>query len=1360
MSKLGSHTAQASGSTVARHVRAPRLLVTSALLFALVLALGASSAFAGQTRLVTAVFGSAETNPVDPYPLSRDIRSVAADLETHDVYVVDTENRRVEKFDSAGDFLLLFGKEVDRTTGGDVCTAVSGDICQVGVASSAPGGFEEPEFVAVDNSGVFGQQGDVYVSDSKAGLVSKFTSEGVLISSWGDNGEGHEKDGPPNGQLNGANATGPIKGPFLGKKETLGGIAVDPSGKLWVNGTSNAMFEFRPDSSFLTAWESREPHFGSLASGSTGIAVDSEDNIYLGPFKFDSTGLTLGYYGLGGFPSSLTVDAFTSEVYTAEWPGPPNGSVVARFASSCNSKFSTGPICTPAEVLSSSHVLARHVAITLDHTVASNTLYVAEEDPEADGADLPKRVLAFASKIVPDVVTSIAGGFSAGSATLAGSVNPAGIELVGGLEGCRFEWGEHGAGESEPYGHSAPCDKTAAQIESGTSPVEVHASIDGLQQGKIYHFRLVAGNHNQVNQLIDDPTVGLDSVFGPPAIESVSVTGVGDSSATVQTQVDPDNVDTRIRVEYGPEAGLYTSSSIEFDLGSGGTGRAVPVQLSGLSAHTVYHYRVVAENALGEGEQAVVSGDHSFTTQVAAVGFSLPDGRAWELVSPPDKRGAEVQPLPALGMVQASRAGDAVSYVTNFPTEADPAGNVDEGQVLSRRTVDGWVSSDISPAKAAGTTGVKGPGPGDEYRFFTPDLSAGVVQLLGGFVPQLSAEASEQTPYVRNLVPGTCGVSCYRPLVTGVEGYENVPPETTFASSCRVSATASANNNLCGPRFLAASPDLSHVVLSSSAALVEGVPTSKVEVENKESLYEWTEGRLSLVSVLPPNAKGEELPAPLSSGPVFGQRSVVSSALSNDGSRVVWSSYDFVLYVRDMKIGKTVRVGSEKGVQFEAASSDGSRIVYKEEGDLRECILAEYEGALACETSDLSPAAAGERPELIGLTSGASTDASYVYFVANGVLANNGVPVPGAKRGNCNENGGPGFTCNLYVNHNGTIKLVAVISSEDKTTWGSVVSPNSRSDRVSDSGQWFAFVSVGSLTGYDNRDSASGAPDTEVFLYNASGSDGEGSLVCASCNPTGARPHGSVDNNTANESPLFDSQGLFSKEEWISATIPGWTAFHSSQALYQSRYLSDDGRLFFNSVDALVPRDSNGVADVYEYEPAGVGSCTVSSVTFVVGENGCVGLISSGISKDESAFLDANENGDDAFFVSAARLVGADNDSALDLYDARVGGGFAEPSAPPSCEGDACQSPVSAPDDPTPGSLTYSGPGNPGSVSFATVGSKQKSGPLTRAQKLAKALRSCKRVRSKRARNGCVRSARKRYGRANSGSATSKKGRR
>jgi hypothetical protein len=179
--------------------------------------------------------------------------------------------------------------------------------------------------------------------------------------------------------------------------------------------------------------------------------------------------------------------------------------------------------------------------------------------------------------------------------------------------------------------------------------------------------------------------------------------------------------------------------------------------------------------------------------------------------------------------------------------------------------------------------------------------------------------------------------------------------------------------------------------------------------------------------------------------------------------------------------------------------------------------------------------------------------------------------------------------------------------------------------------------------------------------------------VCASCNPTGARPHG-------------------------GSSVPGWTT-----QLYQSRYLSgDSGRLFFDSSDALVPQDTNNVEDVYEYEPpqGGEGSppndtCTTQSAIYVPASGGCVSLISSGTSPESSSFMDTSETGNDVFFLTTARLSVRDVDSAYDIYDARVGGGEPEPTKPVECQGDACQSPVGAPEDLTPGSLTFSGPGNP-----------------------------------------------------------------
>ena len=87
------------------------------------------------------------------------------------------------------------------------------------------------------------------------------------------------------------------------------------------------------------------------------------------------------------------------------------------------------------------------------------------------------------------------------------------------------------------------------------------------------------------------------------------------------------------------------------------------------------------------------------------------------------------------------------------------------------------------------------------------------------------------------------------------------------------------------------------------------------------------------------------------------------------------------------------------------------------------------------------------------------------------------------------------------MTHGGVTRLVAQLSPEDYPDWGSL---RKMPVRVSPNGRWLAFMSNRSLTGYDMHDAFSGRPDEEVYLYDASGDK----LVCASCNPSGARPVG------------------------------------------------------------------------------------------------------------------------------------------------------------------------------------------------------------------------------------------------------------
>jgi len=235
-------------------------------------------------------------------------------------------------------------------------------------------------------------------------------------------------------------------------------------------------------------------------------------------------------------------------------------------------------------------------------------------------------------------------------------------------------------------------------------------------------------------------------------------------------------------------------------------------------------------------------------------------------------------------------------------------------------------------------------------------------------------------------------------------------------------------------------------------------------------------------------------------------------------------------------------------------------------------------------------------------------------------------------------------------------------------------------------------------------------------------------------------------------------------DHWLAGSIPGWTALALERSRYQSRYLSNEGRLFFNGADALVhlarptrneevgkEEQQVGVENVYEYEVNGVGGCR--------SEGGCVGLISSGTSEHESAFLDASLSGKDAFFLTAAALAPQDIDSSFDVYDAHVCEELSPCVTPAIATSASCEEapgpnapcspgpPAAPPFTEPPGATTQSS----GNITpklevlpFKTQAPKPK--PLTRAQKLAKALKACKKDKKKSKRLACEKLARKKYG--------------
>ncbi len=880
---------------------------------------------------------------------------------------------------------------------------------------------------------------------------------------------------------------------------------------------------------------------------------------------------------------------------------------------------------------------------------------------------------------------------------------------------------------------------------------------------------------------------------GAPSIVSQSVAEVRNDGASLAGEVDPDGLSTIYWFEYGAcgsptscVASGFEGRTAEGSLAVGTEVEGVGAQVSGLRAGTTYRYRLVAENTQGR----VGGGEGVFSTWTTGA-FGLPDGRAWEMVSPADKHGALIQPIGEDWAIQAAAQGGRMVFEALSPTESHSAGYPLYQPALATRGSDGgWSSWDLAIPHVLPTE--LSVGAGWEYRYFSEDLSRTIVQPMGPFTPCepdpgvrqpcLSPEATEQTAFLGSdyaagggASGAPCTSSCFTPFATTA----NTPPGTKFGISTFDGECPP--KPFCGPFFLSATSDLSHVLLESHAALTPS-PAAGVEIP-KDSLYEWSEGKptseqLRLVSVLPGNSSQEALPA---KQVVLGAGEGSSrNVISPDGNRVVFGS-EGNLYLREnasqpqSPIGPggecviavdacTIKLneGLSGSAEFQTANTAVTRIFFTDGSPVG---LYEYDLA----RDKIVALAAGAR--VLTYVIGASDDGSWIYFAANGALAAHAI------NGNCAQ---LEATCNLYAMHfDGahweSPKLVAVLSASDNRDWadGGRNGYPLLTARVSPNGRWLAFMSDRSLTGFDNRDAVSGEPDEEVYEYDAA----TGGLVCASCNPAGSRPAGKLAELLGTPHGGISGGFLTFTYGWIAANLPPWTpSLTGSGAIYQSRYLSNSGRLFFDASDQLVPKDGNGTGDVYEFEPEGVpagsehacsdasgsGSVVFEPARSVRMEGrtvneyaGCVGLISSGESSEESAFLDADETGSEVFFLTSGKLAGEDVDTLRDVYVARECSSASPCATPSAAPPKPCDNEASCKTAPSPqpeifgssGSATFSGSGNPITpLSGPAAAVKKQSRPLTRAQKLARALRVCGKDRDRRKRAACEKRARKSYG--------------
>lgn len=763
-------------------------------------------------------------------------------------------------------------------------------------------------------------------------------------------------------------------------------------------------------------------------------------------------------------------------------------------------------------------------------------------------------------------------------------------------------------------------------------------------------------------------------IFGPPVkpvVEKELTSEVGVSEVKLGALVNPGGIQTTYRFEYDTR---------EYKEGEAPHGQSVPFPEGsvgeGLTSDTVW----AAASGLAPGttyHYRVVA-----TSELAPAGVAGPDETFTTLTAKEAEceneqlRGGFSDRLPDC------RAYELVTPSTKTSVQIGGGTSAADGDAVSFSTKEPLPGAPTGGETYLATRGVSGWTSEDmiPLESYTGVTCEQKLSGVSAYSEELSKALVVYGRASRSSEPDSgLGTECNAEglQVTSGEpvGYENLLLRDNATGSYQLVNATPPGVTPADAHFQGASADLSHIIFSELAPLTPGAPAGG------ENLYEWDEGVLRLLTA-------EGALAKASNG---------SQAISTDGSRIVFTSGGG-LYLR-VDGSSTVQVdasqtgGTGGGGSFQAMSSDGSKVFFTDENqltpgstaeagkpDLYECVLPE--GASRCELSDLTAAGAGEPADVLAVSPLGSQDSSHVYFTAKGVLAE------GAKSGEPN----------LYVyepdpEHEGQFKttFIATLVGGGADQGVGAVSPD---------GTWFAFASQKSLTGYDNI-LPGGGPQPEAFLYSAVSNQ----LVCASCNPSGEPP--------------------------FNIELPG-AILGAEVAPSTARPLSDGGRLFFETSEALVPSDTNGQVDVYEYE------------------GGRQSLISSGTSPEASSFLGASESGGDVFFLSRQQLVPQDTEEeAKVIYDARVEGGFPATSVPPPCTtADACRAPVAPLPSVfgAPASATFSGAGNLAPPSPAVVKPKPKTAAQLKAEKLAKALKTCRKEKSKKKRASCEASAQKKYG--------------
>jgi hypothetical protein len=1127
-------------------------------------------------------------------------------------------------------------------------------------AATPAGALGNPNGVAIDHV-----SGDVYVADIANNVVDKFDASGTYLSQITgtvtpagffafanpaavavDNSGGVDashvyvvdqgNDVVDEFDSTGAyvsQLTGTPSGPFAG----VSGVDVDGSGNVWVYESSNSVDEFDSSGVFVT-------QFSTGAGTDPGFAVDSIDRTYAvnsvhRPVQYDSPtaavpGARLGRLDLGP-TNSLAVDRSNDTVYVDD------GSHIALYDASRTLKETFG---------SSELTDSGQGGVGVD---ASGDAYVANP---SDGKVYIYQALTINS---PTVTIDAPSNVTSSHATFTGTVNPQGTNALNDTT-WHFEYSTDGG--------STWTSTAGGDVGTGTSDVPVSDEVNTLLPNDDVQVRLVATNVGGTT------TSSVQSFTTPPIAPTAATLSAQDLSTThlaLEGLVNAEHSPTTYYFELGTTTayGLDVPATHDGDAGSSARTVAVIQQVHGLQPNATYHYRVVAHNAAG----TATGQDQTFTTTGplpspacvnaqfrTGASSSLIDCRALELVSPPDKNGGDV--MTDSQRTRAAADGSAVGFVSR-EAFADAQGTGIASDYVSARSDDphpgtnGWSTHGITPPQQPIPMQFLINGLDPLYvSDFSPDLSTGVFLSWKPLADEPSL-ANEMSLYLRRdlRTPGS-----------GTYALVSACPLCDATSTPLPSVVIPAQDK---PYVAGASADFHHILFESYFNLTSDATGSA------DKLYESADGVVRLAGILP---DGTAAPTSIAGqGAGYGYTQLTPHTISADGTRVFFAVPQgtcdaFVcgeLYLRTggsstVKLNASERSLPDPGpdprsplpATYWDASVDGSRVLFTTTEALTDDAPVDnteklylYDASkpdtdphnLTFLSVDREPA--DGQSSVVGVI-GASADGHYVYLVANGQLVSGG-PVSGLGDG-------------VYLWHDGEINFVGRLQpGSENENLNASWTLTAKQAQVTPDGKHLLFSSGARTgpTGYDQgtcNDENVGPGCRELYVYSAESHQ----LRCVSCNPTGAPATAD-----ASDAILLDTNGP-------------QTASHVARAL------TDDGkRVFFTTPEALVPQDVNGQSDVYEYDVP----------------SGTVHLLSDGQASAGAYFMETTPSGDDAFFVTRQALVGWDRDTNYDMYDARVNGGFPDPSPVAACSGDGCLgAPAGAPAGLSPGSELFAGPGN------------------------------------------------------------------